>query len=292
MRTRAIVWTAAVAFAALVLRADDGSIGNDEADGAFFDFAAATGGFRPYAWANPEVASAHVTRGKIASVRPVFILDAGAGCRLGALGYANVGFWSLSDLSRHYRAERRNCFNELDPWLQYGYTWDFAEGWSLDSRISYQWNEMIGARVGRRTYREWINRETLVTPWFSFFTLVRWMEFPYNCPGIRVGIFREFELPARFSLVPELFSDGGPRCWNRRRFGQWTEEPAKWRPGPNSATLSLTLRYQITDVLSAYVGVSQFSIVDPDIRRQVKARPDERGRPDLAFAKVGLVLSL
>jgi len=274
------------------LRAANVPAGNDETDDVFFDFSDIPGGFRPYAWANPEVASAHVTRGKIASVRPVFILEAGTGCRLGWLGYANIGFWSMSDLSRHYRAERRNCFNELDPWLQYGYTWDFAEGWSLDSRISYQWNEMIGARVGRRTYREWINRETLVTPWFSFFTLVRWMEFPYNCPGIRVGIFREFELPGRFSLVPELFSDGGPRCWNRRRFGQWTEEPAKWRPGPNSATFSLTLRYRITDVLSAYVGVSQFSIVDPDIRRQAKARPDERGRRDLTFARAGLVFSL
>ncbi len=248
---------------------------------------------RPYAWVNPEIETAHPTRGKLVAVRPVFNLDTGVGYKLGALGYANIGFWSMTDLSRHYTSSRRQLFNEIDPWLQYGYTWEFTEGWSLDSKLSYQWDELLGYRDStRRTYREWINRETLTMPWFSLFTLVRWMQYPYCCPGIRAGIFREFKLPANFSIVPQFFMDGGPRCWNRRRFGQWTEEPARYHQGVNSATISLTLKYRFTENLIGYLGISQFSNTDSTVRRQVKARPNECGRRDLAFATVGLILNL
>lgn len=245
---------------------------------------------RPYGWFNPEIETAHITRGKIVSARPVQNTDAGFGCRVGASGYANVGSWSMTDLNRHYRDSRRDFMNEFDPWIMCGYEWKFAEGWSLDSRISYQWDEMIGYRGGAtRTYRECISRETLATPWFSVYSLVRWMVHPYECPGIRVGVFREFALLDRFAFVPQFFMDGGPRCWNRRRFGQWTSELAHYRSGPNSATISLILKYYLTDDLCLYGGVSQFGIVDPEIREQVKARPGDCARRDLTFGVVGFV---
>lgn len=245
--------------------------------------------FRPYGWVNPEFATANITRGKIVATRPVMTTDFGLGYRLGQLGYVNLGYWSLTDLSRRYRGIRRNFVNEFDPWVMYGYEWNIAEGWSLDSRFSYQWDEMIGYRGGAtRTYREGINRETLKTPWFSVYSLVRWIVHPYTCPGIRVGIYREIPLVERISFLPHFFVDGGPRCWNQRRFGHWTATEAHYRSGVNSATLTLLLKYALTDTLSVYGGVTQFGLVDSGIREQVKARPGDCARRDLTVGVVGL----
>ena len=148
---------------------------------------------------------------------------------------------------------------------------------------------MIGYRGdATRTYREGINRETLKTPWFSVYSLVRWIVHPYTCPGIRVGIYREIPLVERISFLPHFFVDGGPRCWNQRRFGHWMATEAHYRSGVNSATLTLLLKYALTDTLSVYGGVTQFGLVDSGIREQVKARPGDCARRDLTVGVVGL----
>lgn len=81
--------------------------------------------------------------------------------------------------------------------------------------------------------------------------------------------------------------DGGPRCWNQRRFGHWTATEAHYRSGVNSATLTLLLKYALTDTLSVYGGVTQFGLVDSGIREQVKARPGDCARRDLTVGVVG-----
>lgn len=240
-------------------------------------------------WANPEFESAHITRGRIKVLDPVWNLDCGIRAETRDFGYVLCGFWSESDLTDKYRDIRRRCFSEIDPIVCYGYKYAFAEGWSVDSRLGLQWNWMEGYEgKGRRSYDEWRWMLSLKTPWLTAYVLTRTFYYPYYAMAFKTGVRTSIPLVGNLSFDPNVWFDGGSERWNRRRFGAHTESHPDYRAGPNSMSAQMFLTYRFTQELRLYGGVTQYVVVDSTVRDQVSANPARTARRDLLVATVGM----
>lgn len=242
---------------------------------------------RPFAWVANETESAHVSIGRMKGAYPVWNVDAGLGVEHEAVGYVLAGVWTESDFTDKYHEGHRMFFHEIDPVVSYGCRWAFAEGWALDSKVGNQWNVMNGYYGDkRRSYDEWQWREDLKTPWGSVWWQMRNFYWPVPKASWRFGARTRIPLVGRLSFVPCLWFDGGCERWNEQRFGY--HDAKRIGQGLNSMTLQLFLAYEIADGWRLYGGISQYSAVDADVRRELKADPAKEGKPDLLFATVGV----
>jgi len=255
--------------------------------------AAATSPLRFSGWISPEVESAHITRGRIKVLDPVWNLDSGLRAETESVGYVIVGLWTESDLTGRYTGTRRPFFSELDPLLSYGYELQVAEEWSLDSRLGLQWNWMEGYREdGRKSYDEWQWRETLKTPWVNLYVLTRTFYHPYYAMAFKCGIKRSFRFCERFSFDPNVWVDGGSERWNRQRFGAHSELDPAYHAGPNSISAQIILSYWLSDELRLFGGLTEYVAVGGVVREQISANPARTALLDLMVFSIGLTWSL
>lgn len=244
---------------------------------------------KPTGWFGSEVESAHITRGRIKTMTPVWNLDFGIGAEIGSYGYVTAGSWNSSDLCRDYRDRRHMLLNEMDPVVSYGYKFDLFEGVSLDSRVGFQWNVMVGYKGdGRRSYDEYQWRETLKTPWVTFYTFMRTFYHPYYAMALKYGVCHSFPIAGGLSFEPNIWFDGGTEHWNRRRFGWYTGSEPNYHRGPNSISVQLFLTYKFSSGWKIYGGLTQYSALFPNIREQLKAKPTREGVSDLLVGTIGI----
>lgn len=243
-------------------------------------------------WVNPEFESAHITRGRIKVLDPVWNFDCGLRVDTRDFGYLLCGFWSESDLTDHYSDTRRWYFSEIDPIVCCGYKYAFAEGWSADARLGLQWNWMEGYEgARRRSYDEWRWMLSLKTPWLTAYVLTRTFYYPYYAMAFKTGVRSSIPLFGKLTFDPNVWFDGGSERWNRRRFGAHTESHPDYRAGPNSISVQLFLSYRFTPSLRAYGGITQYVAIDPTVRDQVEANPARTARRELLVATAGIAYS-
>ena len=248
------------------------------------------GELRPIAWCAAEVASGHISIGRVKATHPVQNFEAKLGAEYAPLGYATAGVWSLTDLSGAYNDSRSAFWNEVDPVVTVGRRQPLAEGYAIDASVGAQWNEMVGYRGdARRSYDEWqtaVSAETpFVTPWFS----MRNFYWPVAKASFRVGMTRGFRLTESLSLVPNVWLDGGSARWNRQRFGYRRAE--RIGSGVNSVSARLFAVYRFHANAELYGGATGYCVTDPDVRAELEANPSEEARHLYAVVTCGIRLS-
>ena len=247
---------------------------------------------KPIVYADTEFESAHVSMGRLKAAYPVFNLDVGVGADFGKYGYLMASVWTESDLTSHYHDRRRHFMQEVDPSVSYGRKWEFAEGWSLDSKIGAQWNLMTGYYGdAKRSYDEWQFRETLTTPYITLWYAMRNFYFPVAKASFRVGAYHPFQLSEDLSFVPMFWFDGGSDRWNEQRFG-YTDNLERIGRGINSCSLKFLLNYRLAECLNVYCGVTGYFAVDSDVRAELSANPSREGKNECVIFSTGLRFSL
>ena len=245
-----------------------------------------------YGWVNPEIESAHISIGRLKVSYPVFNLDVGAGLDIRDYGYTAVGVWSESDLCSHYRKQRHQAFQEVDPIVLYGYRFNIAEGWSLDSRLGHQWNFMAGYRGdANRSYDEWQFKETLETPWLTLWYGMRNFYLPVTKASFVVGALKSFKLTDDWSLIPSFWMDGGSARWNSQRFG-YTQDASRIGRGLNSCSARLTLSWLMTDKVSFYCSLTGYAAIDSDVREELDENPSREAKKHYAVVATGIKIGL
>ena len=243
-------------------------------------------------WVNPEFESAHVTRGRIKVLDPVWNVDCGLKAETKDFGYFLCGIWTESDLTDHYVDTRRWYFSEIDPLVSYGYKYEFGDGWSLDTRLGMQWNWMEGYEGDRRrSYDEWRWWLTLKTPWLTAYALTRTFYYPYYAMAFKSGVKTSIPLFGKLTFDPNVWFDGGSERWNRRRFSVHTADTPNYRSGANSMSAQMFLTYRFSPDFRIYGGVTEYVAIDPTVRNQVEANPARTARRELLMATFGVAYS-
>ena len=251
---------------------------------------AAEGEIRPIAWCAAEVASGHISIGRVKATHPVQNFEAKLGAEYAPLGYATAVVWSLTDLSGAYNDSRSAFWNEVDPVVTVGRRQPLAEGYAIDASVGAQWNEMVGYRGdARHSYDEWqtaVSAETpFVTPWFS----MRNFYWPVAKASFRVGVTRGFRLTEDLSLVPNVWLDGGGERWNRQRFGY--RQADRIGRGVNSVSARLFAVYRFHENAELYGGATGYCVTDPDVRAELEDNPSDEARHLYAVVTCGVRLS-
>lgn len=246
--------------------------------------AAETG--RPVAFAKNEIETGHTMLGKIITVDPRWVLDVGLVGRTERWGYGLVGVWNATELTGRYDDTRRRTFNEIDPRVGYGYTWTWADGWSLDTRLEFQHSQMHYANTSD-VFRQWIGTETLTTPWVDLYGFAWVVTYPYQAPAYRVGVLKDVPLWGPLSVEPHVYLDLGPERWNRRRFGEWADGPSRYSDGASAINVHLLGHWRINANVRLYAGVRHISAVSHEVRRQLRAWDSPNGKPDFTYFVVG-----
>ena len=250
----------------------------------------ATSNLRPIAWSAAEVASGHISIGRVKATHPVQNFEAKLGAEYLPLGYATIGVWSLTDLSGSYRHSRGWFWNEIDPVVTVGRRQTLADGYSLDASVGAQWNEMTGYKGdARRSYDEWQTAVSLTTPWATPWYSMRNFYWPVAKASFRVGLTHDFALTDKLSILPNVWLDGGSARWNRQRFGY--QNAARIGSGVNSFSLRLFANYRFLPHAALYGGVTGYCVLDPDVRDELRDNPSEEAKHLYAVATCGVKVS-
>lgn len=237
-------------------------------------------------FAKNEIETGHTMLGKIITVDPRWVLDVGLVGRTERWGYGLVGVWNATELTGRYDDTRRRAFNEIDPRIGYGYTWTWADGWSLDTRLEFQHSQMHYANTSD-VFRQWIGTETLTTPWVDLYGFAWVVTYPYQAPAYRVGVRKDVPLWGPLSVEPHVYLDLGPERWNRRRFGEWADGPSRYSDGASAINVHLLGHWRINANVRLYAGVRHISAVSHEVRRQLRAWDSPNGKPDFTYFVVG-----
>lgn len=210
--------------------------------------------------------------------------------RLSSFGHILLGYWAMSDLTDSGDKSHRSTMYESDPYLFYGYDWEFAEGWRWRNRAGIIWvcNEGYTDDVVHM-FKEWTYMGDVKTPWVTIFGQTRVVEGLGTY--VRVGAQRAFTIiEDRLTAVPHIAFHGGSGGWNRRRYGDFVEGR---RIGPGLGTVEYGVRFYVPLKwgFSWYVDLSGYNAFDERTRTQIRGRR-ARGstmKLDAFFAYSGLI---
>ena len=90
-------------------------------------------------YAEISAASQHFSLGSVRADKSVWILEGDVVQRLNGFGHVLAGYWAQSDFENRRDSGHRSTVYESDPYLFYGYDWEFAEGWRLRNRAGMIW---------------------------------------------------------------------------------------------------------------------------------------------------------
>lgn len=172
-------------------------------------------------YAEMSVSSYMFSLGSVRSDCAVWYLEGDIVQNLSSFGHILLGYWALSDIEKPKIKNRRSALYESDPYIFYGYDWNFAEGWRWRNRIGYILVCETGydnARID--TFSEITYMGELRSPWLTLFGQVRAVDTLGTY--VRVGVLENFNLVAeRLSVMPHVAFHGGSENWNRRRYGNY-----------------------------------------------------------------------
>lgn len=235
-----------------------------------------------------EIESGHTMLGRIVTMRPRWVLDACGSWQTATVGRWMVGVWNASDWTHDYDPSRKMWFNEVDPRVGYGYTYEFTEGWSLDSQLEFQWSEMRYPGTPR-TYTQWIATETLRTPWVDVYGFNWTVTHPYRAPAYRLGVRKDIPVYEQWRIEPNVYFDLGPARWNRRRFGSWTADRAHYSDGVNAGNVHFLLKYIHSERCLFYAGVRHIDSLGQEVRRQQRANRSQNARCSFTYFVLGVI---
>lgn len=271
----------------LALACAGGAIGSEppEEDGG-----SASGWGRDYL-IKVDVNTACLSLGSIISDRGCWYGEVDVTQRLSGFGRIVLGLWTYSDIDGPDSYQRRDLFNEQDPYVFYGYDFMITEGWHLNQQIGYIYVTLDGYRGASKscndeTYAEWTYVGELVTPFLTPTLEVRVVQdlgtFVY--PGVR----RELVLNQSFSVVPHVNFGGGSGRWNRNRYGHLLESD-RLGAGLQTVNYGMRLEYKLASYLTVYADLCGFNALNGSARRQINARRDAGASvsADLLYATVG-----
>ena len=240
-------------------------------------------------WMENEIETAHISMGRIKNTHPCWNVDLGMRGNLDCFGYLLAGIWTESDLDGNMREAHKWYFHELDPMVGYGYHWDVVKDIALESRVGAQWNYMAGYDgPDRRSYDEWQLREELKMPWITPWFGMRNFYCPVMKASFRLGVKRSFAITERLSFDPNIWSDGGSARWNRQRFGYSGCDVGDIPSGFNSLMVRMFFSYRLCDHVKLFGGVTEYVVLDPEIRHNLRSNPAENSMRDIAVFTVGV----
>ena len=222
-------------------------------------------------YAELSVSSRLYSLGSVPASHVVCYLEGDAVLRLSSCGHILLGYWSLSDLERTDDRTHRSAVYESDPYLFYGYDWDFSEGWRWRNRVGIIWvfNEGYREKV-KHMFREWTYMGELQSPWITVFGQARAVD--ELGTYVRIGVQRSFAIvDGIVSVVPHVALHGGSKTWNRRRYGDYAEERAV---GQGLKTTEYGLRFcgPLKWGVGWFVDIAGFDALDSRTRTQIRAR--------------------
>lgn len=217
-----------------------------------------------------SVSSSPYSLGSVSASRWVCYLEGDVVQSLSSFGHVLLGYWSLSDLEKSRDRTHRAHVYESDPYLFYGYDWDFAEGWRWRNRVGIIWvfNEGYKEEV-RHLFREWTYMGELQSPYATVFGQTRVVDDLGTY--VRVGVQRSFTLvDGVVSVTPHAALHGGSTTWNRRRYGDYAEERAIGQ-GLKTAEYGLKFHGPLERGVGWFVDFAGFDALDARTRTQIRA---------------------
>ena len=240
--------------------------------------------------ASADVETAYICRGYVWDSRPYSAQDAAVEADLGFLGSVAASVWTYSAMSRsgHSAEMSRYAYAEADYLLRWYYDIDLAEGWRLRNGLGRQWVTNPGF-AGGRTVCDWQALQVLKTPWVTPYWRLRLLRRPIDETYWVVGVKRSFDLMEDLSFTVDLFGDLGDRRHFANLYGAKPGHTgSSWRGGLQALSLVLRLDYRLSEHVSLFAFVGQFSLVSDDARDAVKGIKAPEARRDLAYGGVGV----
>jgi len=234
---------------------------------------------KPLFWgfANAGVYSGYQLYGSLVNNEPTFQWYAEGNFNLAAgdldLGYAGVGLWSNTDLTKRRRDGGLGQFlNEYDPNIHWGRTFwlDDDNTWGVDYRSTVVWfyyppQNYSGAEHTHTTW-DWDHSLTLVNPYvLPYVNIVR--EYSKGANLLQFGVKKPFQITDEFSLCPIL-----EMVWRERQYN-WCFPTRFGGLDTNSGLATFKAELDGTYMFNANFGVfakiAFCSIIDPDLRDNV-----------------------
>lgn len=246
--------------------------------------AAADDGFAIRATCAFDVYSAYISRGKVLEDRPIQANAVDVHADLSRYGRFGFSHWSYSSLSGRFQDSYRRFIPETDWDVYYGYDWEFAEGYSLDTELKVYWALCHGGRPksGHTDY-EWRMKETLTTPYGTAYCVYRYNFDPIQYSYFQLGLKRRFAAAEWLKIVPHAYIDLGDSRCRKRRFGA-LPDGGRYGEGGVSMAGELIFEFPLAERVTLTAMVGQFGVVSRRGRRNLHGH----NRRDLTYGSVGV----
>ena len=209
--------------------------------------------------------------GGVRADRAVWYLEGDIIQRLSSCGHILLGYWALSDIEKPENKGRRSNIYESDPYIFYGYDWDFRKGWRFRNRLGYILVCETGydnARID--TFNEWTYMGELKSPWVDLYGQTRVVDILGTY--VRIGLKRNFALVEdAISVMPHIAMHGGSRGWNRKRYGNYVSERSI-KPGLGTVEYGVRFHGPLKWGLGWFVDFCGYDAFDSRTRTQIRER--------------------
>ena len=209
--------------------------------------------------------------GGVRADRAVWYLEGDVIQRLSSYGHILIGYWALSDIEKPQNKGRRSNLYESDPYIFYGYDWDFAQGWRWRNRFGYILVCETGYDNARMdTFAEWTYMGEFKSPWGEIFGQTRVVDTLGTY--VRAGVKKNFVLvDDTLSVMPHIALHGGSKNWNRRRYGDYV---ANRSIGPGLGTVEYGVRFHgpLKYGFGWFVDFCGYDAIDSRTRTQIRER--------------------
>lgn len=230
--------------------------------------------------------SAYLSRGKVIEDRPIVANDFDVNVGLGPCGRLGMIHWDYSNLTGHFQDGHRRFVPETDWGVYYGYDWELAEGWNLDTEAMVYWELSHGGRPeDDPTDYEWRLKQSLKTPYLTAFWKVRRNFQPIEYTYYQIGAKRKFAVTEWLNVIPNAYLELGDDACRQKRFG--AREHGGYGHGGLALTGELIFEAPISDTWSVHAIIGQFGVVSKRGRDNLHA-PHRR---DLTYFSLGFTFS-
>ena len=246
---------------------------------------------RVSASAYADIESAYWARGAIVDKRPFSAQFADLSIDLDPFGRIGGYAWSVSSLSKSGQsATRRNAYNEVDYAVYYGYGFELAEDWILDTTVAKKWVTLPGYRPHASTISEWNVSQALKNPYVTPYYLLRRAYHGQKWCYWDVGLTRSWKFLDDFTFTATAFGEFGD---SRHFVAQYGANPhgGRYSDGLMALNLMLRLDYAVTEWLGVFAFVHQFDVVSSDARDALDASTTPESRKDMTILGIGMAVN-
>lgn len=238
-----------------------------------------------------DIESAYWARGAIVDKNPFSAQFVSLEADLEPFGRIGGYAWSVSSMSRDGQsANRQNFYNEVDYAAYYGYAWEIAEEWALDTTFGPKWVTLPGYHPHAETVYEWNLMQALKNPYVTPYYLMRRAYYPVDWCYWDVGLTRSFELLERLTLTLTAFGEFGNSRHFISQYGPHPGGDGGYANGLMALNLMVRFDYAVTDWLGLFAFVHQFDVVSDDARSALDADTNPESLKDLTIFGVGFTL--